>query len=601
MSDLYEITEGFDDPFYSGSSGSTLPEEQGFPVSLEGRGYLIDWNSQVPFTRRSVDLLNTQQAQSEGDQSQVPPNIWRRVMESFHQGDGQARLDRVDSLPYRYSTSSGIDPWTPWRLSLLHGTSKVRTIADATVTVTVTGYVVVVGNTHHDWFNGTTWTSGTTLTSAAVAVTSDGTSVYVLHADGKITAWTGPTTSTTFMGTAVTDWSTTGASLNVVKGFLVLGTENVLWDVTGTPATIYTHPNVNFRWGQACDGQQAGYIIGGSGDRWHIFALTLTDTAATLNPPTIATTLPDGEIPTAISEYLGFVLIGSQQGFRLADSSNGTLTYGRLVTTDAPVECFEGQDRFVWYGRSQTAGHSGLGRADLSTFTSALTPAVAPDLEADTFGRVLGVATVGEKRIFVVQGSGAYLEADTFVSEGTLETGAITFGTSDQKQGTYVQALYDSLASAGTITIEYRKDGGTWEEIGSSVTGVTMGNLPLTSSFTTLELRITLTPSVDGNQSPSFTRIEARAVVVPGRASEFTVPVLLHEVVDYEGATTAMDVIESFDHLLGLAQSRRSFQYREGTRRFQVYAADYSWFPHAEAHDMSTFQGTFVILLREVL
>lgn len=605
MSDIYEITEGFEDPSFTGSSASARPERTGYPLALEGRGYMIDWTSQIPYTRKGVDLLNTQQAQSGGDQSQVPPNIWRRSMESWHQGDGQARLDRDDSLPFRFSRSSGIDPWEPWRLSLLHDVDNVQALADEkTFVETITGYVIVVVNDDGYWLDTTTMTWATCdFGDTVIDTASDGTTLYVLLDDGTVDLWTDPTAvDSTLVASAVSNWNQSAATLDVVKGFLLLTCENILYDATsGTPDGFYTHPNAGFTWGKACDGQQAGYILGGTGDRWHIFALTLKDDGTTFNPPIIATTLPDGEVPTALAEYLGFVLIGSQRGFRMAAEQDG-LTYGRLVETDAPVECFEGQDRFVWYGRSTVSEGAGLGRADLSVFTSPLTPAVASDLSQDEPGRVAGIVTVGDRRLFVVEGEGAFLESTDYVAEGWLETGAMTFGATDPKQGVYVQALYDDLVAAGGVEISYRKDGGTWEEIGSALTGVTMGNLPLGVLFTTLELRIRLTASTPNpTLSPVFTRIESRAVVVPGRSSEWTVPILLSDSLDYMGAVEARSVIEDFDHLLGLVQSRRNFQFREGTRTFGVFATDFYWFPQAESDRMQSYRGTFVISLREVL
>lgn len=604
MSDIYEITEGFEDPTYSGSSASTRPEQTGYPLALEGRGYMIDWTSQIPYTRKGVDLLNTQQAQSGGDQSQVPPNIWRRSMESWHQGDGQARLDRDDSLPYRFSRSKGIDPWEPWKLSLLHTVENVQALAaERTFVETITDYVIVVQGDTGYWMDTTTLAWSTCdFGDQVVDTASDGTSLYVLLEDGTVDLWVDDTAvESTLVSSPVGNWDETAATLDVVKGFLLLSCENVLYDATsGTPADFYTHPNENFHWGAACDGQQAGYILGGTGDRWHAFALTLKDDGTTFNPPIIATTFPDGEIPTAISEYLGFVLIGSQRGFRLATESDG-LTYGRLLETDAPVECFEGQDRFVWYGRSSASEGASLGRADLSVFTSPLTPATASDLFQDTPGRVAGVVTLRDKRLFVVEGVGVFLESTDYVSEGWLETGAMTFGATDPKQGTYVQALYDDLVGAGGIEIDYRKDGGTWEEIGSALTGVTMGNLPLGVLFTTLEVRIRMSPSVPTpTLTPVFTRIEARAIVVPGRSSEWTVPILLSDSLDYMGAVESRSIIEDFDHLLGLVQSRRNFQFREGTRTFGVFATDFYWFPQAESDGMRYNRGTFVISLREV-
>lgn len=603
--DTYEITGEFAEPFFTGAASAAAPERGGYPVSIAGRGFLIDWTSQYPFSRRSVNLLNTQQAQSGGDQAQTPPEVWRRAMESWHQGNGQKRLDRDDSLPFRFNTSQGIDVWTPWQFSLLHDVEESKTLATGVSRLlTLTGYVVsVVGSAGH-WYDTSSgvWTT-MSFGAAVIDATSDGTTLYVLMTDGTVKAWTGPAASSTFMAAAVASFSTTRSFIAVVKGFLLLGNMNVLYDATsGTATSIYTHPNVNHTWTGACDGQGFGYATGGSGDRWHVWALALKADSTTFDPPRIAATLPDGERITAIAAYLDFVLIGSMKGFRLASpDSSGALTYGRLVLSDAAVECFEGQDRFVWFGRSVTSGSSGLGRADLSTFTAPLTPAVADDLLAPGSGRVGGVVTVGDRRMFSLDDTAVYLESDDFVAEGHIDFGLLTFGSTDRKQGMYIQLVYDPL-SDGTVELSYSKDGGTFSSVAQSVTGVTMGNVPVQADFSTIEVRVTLTrSSTTTTVTPVVSRSEVRALVVPGRASEWTIPVILADSVEYDGGTQERNVIEDQDFLRTLVDTRAPFTFREGSRQWALYASDFYWLPRHESDGARTFAGTFVLLGREIL
>lgn len=602
--DKFEVTGTFTEPFFTGAVTSAEADRAGYPVSIAGRGFLIDWTSQYPFSCRSVNLLNTQQAQSAGDQAQTPPEVWRRSMESWHQGDGQARLDREDSLPYRFNTSVGIDVWTPWQISLLHDATVTRSIgAGRSMMTTITGFiVVVVGATGH-WFNTSTQTWATNdFGSTVVDIASDGTNLYALLSGGTVTAWTSSVASSTFVASAPPSFSSTRSFVEVVKGFLVIGNRNVLYDATtGTATAFYTHPNVAHTWTTATDGQGFGYVVGGNGDRWHVWALSLKSDATTFNPPTIAGTVPDGEVITALASYLEFLLIGSTKGFRLATpDSSGALTYGRLVLSDAAVECFEGQDRFVWFGRSVSSGSAGLGRADLSTFTAPLTPAVATDLAAVGPGRVGGAVTFGEKRMFVVDGGSVYLESDEYVESGHIDLGALTFGSTDLKQGMYAQLFYNPVQE-GTLHLSYSKNGAAFSEIGSSVSGVTMGNVPIEADFTTIEMRVTLergaaTPTI----TPVVTRSEVRALVVPGRASEWTIPVILSDSLEYGGGTEERDVIEDQDFLRSLVNGRRPFTFRDGTRQWSLYAVDFYWMPKQESDMGRTFSGTFVLLGREI-
>ena len=48
---------------------------------------------------------------------------------------------------------------------------------------------------------------------------------------------------------------------------------------------------------------------------------------------------------------------------------NGDLTLGPILPTNAPVRCFEGEDRFVWYGNSAaTANYTAFPLNDPSNF-----------------------------------------------------------------------------------------------------------------------------------------------------------------------------------------------------------------------------------------
>ena len=96
---LQEITWPLDQPFYTGPGAVPL-EEVGLPCAVNGRGFLIDFREEVGYLYRfrqtSVNLLNTQQANSGGDQSQVPPDGLTRVVPE-PTADGRAAACRRGS------------------------------------------------------------------------------------------------------------------------------------------------------------------------------------------------------------------------------------------------------------------------------------------------------------------------------------------------------------------------------------------------------------------------------------------------------------------------------------------------------------------------
>jgi len=99
----YDITVLPDDPYYQGEGGRE-PDQFGLPISIDGRPYIVDLLQQQ-FTRRSVQLLSQQSQDQSDEQSLVSPEVWRRLVESWHQGAQQKRVDRKASLPYRFSTT----------------------------------------------------------------------------------------------------------------------------------------------------------------------------------------------------------------------------------------------------------------------------------------------------------------------------------------------------------------------------------------------------------------------------------------------------------------------------------------------------------------
>jgi hypothetical protein len=117
------------------------------------------------------------------------------------------------------------------------------------------------------------------------------------------------------------------------KGRLMAAKNNVVYNVTGTgaPTWSFTHPNTDFRW--TCFGAGTGciYMGGYSGDKSVIYFVTVKDDGTGLNVPQVAGELPDGEIVRALTGYLGFLCIGTDNGRRLAEmASNNFLTIGAL-------------------------------------------------------------------------------------------------------------------------------------------------------------------------------------------------------------------------------------------------------------------------------
>lgn len=630
----FDITTSLSEPFFEG--GGTTPDEWSMPVGIDGRGFLLDLASDA-FQRRSVDLLNTQDSRSgTTDQASVPPEVWRRVMESWHQGADQARFDREDSLPYRFNRSVGIDPWKRYGFELLNDVKNILPVpAGQRPFIESIGrtLLVVIGRTAYLWADviaaDASWVE-TDIGSTVVGTCADGENFYTLTTDGTLSKCVAATGVFSTLAT-VASFNPAKAMLAFVKGFILVGNGPKLLDYTNPagPVEVFTHRLSGWWWRAASEGLSVIYILGGMGDRWHVHRVGIKNTGAGLDPPIVAATLPEGEVGYALGTYLGYVLIGVSTGWRFGmPEASGAVTYGQLVETPAPVQCFEGQDRFVWFGLSLGQGQAaqqrvidrtiytdfaGLGRADLSTFVAPMTPAAASDLRGAGTGVTTDVVTMGNDtdgigyRVFGVQRAGAtggiYLETDNKVETGVLRSGTLSFNSNDEKMGLYLQAFHEPLAGAVTVRVGNDRDS-TPAQIGfnNRPDSVSVENMPYPVSFHAAEIEVELRRDATNHErGPRVSRLEFRAVNVPGRATEWQIPLLLHDDLNYSNIERTFDVRESYDFLMELVQTRRPFVYREGERQWRLHATDFLWRPYKMNGEGTTYQGTFILVAREYL
>jgi hypothetical protein len=628
VSDAQEITTPFNDPYYTGGgAGSGNASAFDFmPVSLEGVPFLVDLASKQ-YERKHLQLLRSKQNRAPKDSLFIEPEIWRAVIESWHHGEGQSRYDREDSMPYRFSQSQGIDVWNKWGIQLLHDTEKTAALGGSSkpFMAVVKGEQLFVGfgNAWLWWenFEGSPNTQrGGTLEASIVGLTTDGAVIYIALANGKVqkvvpNAGSDPTFSDKVTLPGVKE-------LWYLKGFLVAAVGNRLDDITGTPRTIFTHPLSAFKWIAGADGPAFSYLLGGMGDKWFVYKMGLLDDATSFSPPAVATTLPEGEVGYGLGGYLGYMLVGTERGVRfMTPQGDGSLVYGQLVETERPVRCFEGQGRFVWFGvdavpatptmRFLPDGVAGLGRMDLSQFTAPLTPAVASDLvAAGDVGKVWSVATVGQTNLdfpgsgrrVILTSNGVYREADELVSVGTIQQGVLNMDVANDKRAQYAQITFEPLAG-GSVEFSMSWDGAPFVSIAAASNGggVSMGNIQLSSKqFVGAIPKFTLTRSPDDpTVGPRMTRFELRAQAELGKAHEWSVPLILSDLIDFDSVTTPRSIRDDFDHLVSLVETGRLFKYREAGREFEVYAVGERWVPTHLSRDGQEWNGVYVIQLRE--
>jgi len=589
-----DITFGFSDSWYEGA-GVAANGGISYPISLGGVAYALD-TDQTEFSHKSVQQLRaaTDDKTNVGSQTLNPEAFWRRQFESWHVGAGQSHFDRIDeSHPHRFRRSQGINVWERFQVSLLNDVAARYLTSKSNVRLVVAGdYLYVTDGPAIKYTTDITpstptWTALTGVPAADVtSVASDGFNVLTAHNASGIYKTT--------RGSAATASNITGTVDHVAygKGRWIATNDNDLYDITtlvaaggALPTAHFTHPNTDFAWNCFAEGPTAFYAGGYSGDKSLIYRLTMKEDGTGLNQPVVAGFLPDGELIHSMQGYLGFVLIGTSLGVRVGIvGSNGDLTVGALIPTDDPVLCFEGQDKYVWFGWStfENTPNTGLGRLNLETFsnTEALVPAYASDLmiEPAAASSTTTVVTFQGRRVFSLNGTTfgiVYMEdLDNLVPSGQIDSGLFDYGLTDEKLSLFVDLSF--IADGGSTTVSLSLDRGSFVDLAT----LTNSNSPIGTGEARadeFEVRMTLNrDSSDTDVGPILRSWALRSQPATPVTEEIVVPLLIGPVLDQAGGfAEEVDAIGQIDNVVDLCRSKQAALYKEGIRSWTVIVADY--------------------------
>ena len=597
--------------YFTGSAGSTIVPDV-FPVAINGRPYLIDTKS-GEFSRQFDERVrnSTDQSNEPGESSINSQGFWRRSQSSWHYGSGQKYSDTPDAEPYRFNTSKGINVWNTNRLSLLKDTTEILATVDTSLQSLVAGTRLYIA------YNGNV-TYRESLTSSPVDCTGDGIGAINSMTTNGYTVWfaiAGHGIHYTNTGSSIitnyVNGSDTFTKIKYVKGRLMAAIGPAMYNfvaATGpvTPASglLTTHKNPNFNWVGFAGGQNHIYAAGYSGTTSLIYKTIIKSDGTTLDEPTVAAELPEGEIVTALDSYLGYVIIGTTTGFRFASTdTNGNLVVGPLVTVGR-IDDFTSQGQFVWFSyKNIDSTSTGLGRMDISRQIVTNQPAWASDLMVTGQGAVTSIGMYGTRPVFTVTGKGVYAEhATNYVPSGTLDTGLFRWGVTDPK---FVPLwdLHTELLN-GTAALSVSPDGEAFVPIGSmTVQGATNSTFTgLEPYVIDLEARLTLTPTQDFSISPIVNRWMGRAYAAPFRSEIFSVPVLLYKRLNVRGRDYFLDVEEELARLRYLVSNPSVVSYQENTTKYSVIVENIQWRPTDSPQTPGEWDwdGTCVIIMRSV-
>jgi hypothetical protein len=595
-------------PFYEGV-GANLDTPEKWDIALDGRGYMLDTGHEAFRSGHQTIPLIRQQADNSdepGESTINPEDLWPRGQSSWHLGAGQEYLDAPDSVRTRFRASLGIDPWEEGKLKVLKDTEQVEANTNTYISLLRVG-------TYIYWASGLqlnfTTTPSAALTSSNIhnadvpqnvrSITSDGNYVYAaVGSNGLHRTLRGSVAGAEYSALACT-------LVRYVKGRLMAANGNAIYNVTASgaaPAALLTHPNSDFTWVDFAAGTAVIYAAGYSGDKSLIYRTAVKSDGTALDVPVVAGELPDGEIVRALCGYLGYLVIGTDKGFRVAaQSADGNLTMGPLIETGSAVRAFEPQGRFIWFGwENYDATHTGLGRMDLANLTAPNVPAYATDLMVSGVqGQVSSIITEPAGTVmFTVVGQGFYGEAASAVSEAYLDSGHISYGIPDTKIALRASLKHKALEAGASAGLYISADEGSLVHVGtSSTTGATAptGTLDVPEmSGQLFEMRVVLT-----GENTQLERYDLRSFPTSRRGTTILVPVLLHEKVKTaNGSDEYINVRDEYDFIESRVGIRRLSSYQELGFSYSVFVEETNFQRHHMTTDRTWWNGTHLLRLK---
>jgi hypothetical protein len=473
-----------------GTSGFWTNNAEDFDVAVGGLPFLLAVTDVNPYQRETAPYRKDQfdSTTEPGEQSLTGWLI--RSQSSFHVGTGIKFYDPSagEITKYRFNDSQGVDVFTKGQVTLLKEVdNNYQTLSAITGTdhqhpnqhVRPIQYNGTNAVLLHDGYDVDKIVPGVAPVHFIDYNSGSAEPVYAIADDGVFAYWVtnavaGGANKLHMYKKALTDNTTTipapmftatglviqHAAMEFVKDRIVLCINNAVYELatnaTALPTPIYTNPNTNYHYTSVAASGPAIYTAGHSGIYSTIQKYTLTTAGGmpVLTQAVVAAEFPPGEIVEKLYYYLGYMMIGTSKGVRVAvvNDQDGSLSYGPLVfESNQPVYDFAARDRFVWCASGIGTLDGGLVRLDLGQPIEgdALRFAYANDLQVahNTEHYTTGVSFIGATNrlafctAFNTTAGAIYTEsATTLVPTGYVTTGAIRYGTLEPKNFKLIRA-----------------------------------------------------------------------------------------------------------------------------------------------------------------
>jgi hypothetical protein len=583
--------------------------DMSYDVAIGGLPFFYAINDSRPYIRQTAPFRKDQFDNGSEPGEQSLTGWWIRSQASFHSGSGIKFFDPAttdENGRYRFADSKGVDVWTKGQVTLLNSCASTHTttgpIASNGVTQqhlrpikwSTTKGVLLLDEYDVDKIaaDGTVthfidYNSGTD--SPVYGICDDGTYAYwITNTATKKTVYkkplTGSSASTADVVTMFDEIGTvSNATMEYVKDRIVLCADNKVYEFSTSavamPTAVYTHPTSTHVYTSVAASGPAIYVAGYNGIQSTIqkFTLSTAGVMPTLTSAIVAAELPVGEIVHKIYYYLGYMMIGTNRGVRVAAVSDqdGSLNYGPLIVeTSQPCFDFATRDHYVWCSTG-VDGEPGVIRIDLSNELETLRFAWANDVYQDgvTGYKTTACAFVGnddptvtDRLVFCTANNGTsdgtiYIEsASTLRTSGYLTTGNIRYGTLEPKN--FKRLLGRGEFTYGSMTLEtVDKEGTEYDHISydASIDPIEVTtSSPATAQEYVAYKFILYRDGTDNTKGPVFKGYQAKATIATPRQRVIQFPVYCFDLetdrynsmVGYEGkAFEKIQALEDVEEL----------------------------------------------------
>lgn len=526
-----------------GASTSTARSD-GADFVINSIPFRVKSTDDTPYQRATAQFRKDQYdtGQTAGDQSLT--GWWTRGQFSFHHGAGITyyEVSEGETILNRFKTGSYLDPFVPGKLtcqkkwtaygSTFSGISQVDWLGNDLIVLDSSGDVTY-GDL--DATPSTYSPGGGTVVGFAISPTK----FFALVSDSTVTEVDLSTGTPT---TLYNGFASGTRGIWYAKSRLIVSDGDGTWyqlatNPTGPPVAVASTDAIftAVEWDdRSCVTDTPGPVLIGNANKIYALTLDSTGTIPTLSAPVMVSELPPGEIVASMVHHLGFVILVTSAGVRVAVlSDSGQLTYGPVLierqspTLTPPVT---------------SVGRYGTRVAvviDNTTYEIDLSEEIGNGLEFGYIGRGspfgtptnAGMATYHYSTQLAWDDSTVW-HSGTDLEEGTLTTGLHRFNTLEPKRFDSVRIV--ASGTAGSIGVTRVDADGTETSLYTmnvSQNKVLEIALRMDTSAEAVGLKFVLTPDAgDPTSGPTLLGYQLRALPEPKRQRLIKVPLLLNDV-----------------------------------------------------------------------